>query len=40
MPAKTERQRRFMALCYSSPGKAKKKCPSKKVAHEFMRRAK
>jgi len=40
MPATTRRQARFMALCYSNPGKAKKKCPSKKVAHEFMRRKK
>jgi hypothetical protein len=39
MPAKTEKQRRFMALCYGAPSKAKKKCPPKKVAKEFMRRS-
>jgi hypothetical protein len=35
MPAKSEKQRRFMAMCSHSPGKARGKCPPKKVAHEF-----
>lgn len=35
MPAKSEKQRRFMAMCAHTPGKAYKKCPSKKVAREF-----
>jgi hypothetical protein len=35
MPAKTEKQRRYMAMCANSPSKAKKKCPSRKVAREF-----
>jgi hypothetical protein len=35
MPAKTERQRRFMALCSHNPSAAKGKCPSKKVSREF-----
>ena len=39
MPAKTEKQRRFMGLCSSPKGraKAKGKCPPKKVAKEFAR---
>lgn len=40
MPAKTEKQRKFMALCGYSPAKARKKCPPKKVAREFARRRK
>ena len=36
MPAKTERQARFMRMCAHSPGKARGKCPPKKVAREFM----
>lgn len=40
MPAKTERQRRFMAMCAHSPSKARGKCPSKKVAREFSHKAK
>lgn len=37
MPAKTEKQQRFMAMCAHNPEKARKgkKCPSKKVAKEF-----
>lgn len=35
MPAKTERQARFMRLCANNPAKANKPCPSKKVAREF-----
>lgn len=35
MPAKTVKQQRFMAMCAHDPGKAKGKCPSKKVAREF-----
>lgn len=40
MPAKTERQRRFMAMCSHSPGKAHGKCPPKDVAREFAHRKK
>ncbi len=40
MPAKTKRQQRFMAMCSHSPGKAKGKCPPKKVAQEFSYMAK
>lgn len=40
MPAKTERQRRFMAMCAHNPGKAKGKCPSKEVAREFSHKKK
>lgn len=36
MPAKSEKQRRFMALCLNNPKKAKTKCPSKDVASEFV----
>lgn len=35
MPAKTEKQRRFMAMCANNPSAAKGKCPSKEVAREF-----
>lgn len=35
MPAKTKRQQQFMAICAHPPGKARGKCPSKKVAREF-----
>lgn len=35
MPAKSERQRKFMAICSHTPSKARGKCPSKKVAREF-----
>jgi len=35
MPAKTEKMRRYMAMCAHSPSKAKGKCPPKKVAREF-----
>lgn len=39
MPAKTERQRRFMALCSTRKGrkKARGKCPSIRVAKKFRR---
>lgn len=36
MPAVSEKQRRFMAMCVNSPEKARGKCPSKSVAREFM----
>jgi len=35
MPAKSQRQQRFMGMCAHSPGKANKKCPPQKVAEEF-----
>lgn len=37
MPSKTEKQRRFMAMCSTPKGraKAKSKCPPQKVAMEF-----
>lgn len=35
MPAVSRKQQRFMAMCEHNPGKARGKCPSKKVAHEF-----
>ena len=37
MPAKTEKQRRYMALCSTPKGRAKAtgKCPPVKVAKEF-----
>jgi hypothetical protein len=34
-PAISERQRKFMAICAHTPGKARGKCPSHKVAQEF-----
>lgn len=37
MPAKTRKQQQFMAICAHTPGKAKGKCPPKKVAREFSR---
>lgn len=40
MPAKSERQQKFMAICSHSPGKSKGKCPSKKVAQEFSHKPK
>jgi hypothetical protein len=39
-PAVSERQRKFMAICSHEPGKAKGKCPSKKVAREFSKKPK
>ncbi len=36
MPAVSERQARYMRMCAHQPGKAKKKCPPKSVAREFM----
>ena len=35
MPAVSKKQQQFMAICAHSPGKARGKCPSKKVAQEF-----
>lgn len=35
MPAKTERQRRFMAMCAHNPSAAKAKCPPMAIAQEF-----
>ena len=42
MPAKTEKQRKFMGMCSSPEGraKAKGKCPPVKVAKEFARKPK
>lgn len=39
MPAVSDKQRRFMGLCSSDEGrkKAKKRCPAKEVAREFLR---
>ena len=36
MPAVSLPQQRYMAGCYHNPSKMKGKCPSKKVAKEFM----
>ena len=40
MPAKTEKQRKFMGMCSTTKGrkKAKGRCPSRKVAKEFRRK--
>ncbi len=40
MPAKTEKQRRYMAMCSTTKGrkKARGKCPPKKVAKKFRRK--
>lgn len=40
MPAKTERQRRFMAMCANpkTRKKAKGKCPPISVAEEYVHR--
>lgn len=40
MPATSKRQQRFMAICAHNPGKARGKCPSKKVAKEFSHKPK
>jgi len=40
MPAKSESQRRYMAMCAKNPSKARGKCPSKVVAEEFMHKPK
>lgn len=40
MPAKSDAQQRFMAMCLHSPGKVKGDCPPKKVAKEFATKAK
>lgn len=42
MPAKTEKQRKFMGLCSNPEGrkKAKGKCPPMKVAKEFAKKKK
>jgi len=40
MPAKTEKQRRFLAICAYNPEKAKGKCPSKEVAKHFTHKVK
>lgn len=42
MPAKTEKQRRFMGMCSTTEGrkKATGKCPPKKVAKEFAKKKK
>ena len=40
MPAKSEKQRKFMGMCLTAKGrkKAKKKCPAKKVARKYARK--
>lgn len=38
MPAKTDKQQHFMALCIHNPEKAKGKCPPKKVAKKFVKK--
>lgn len=42
MPAKTKRQQRFMGMCANpkTRGKARKKCPPKKVARKYARKPK
>jgi hypothetical protein len=35
MPAVSEKQQRFMAMCAHNPKHAAGSCPSKAVAHEF-----
>jgi hypothetical protein len=42
MPAKSEKQRKYMARCYTKGLRAKggKGCPSKKVAKKFMKKKK
>jgi hypothetical protein len=39
MPAKSDKQQRFMAMCLYSPGKVKGKCPPKKVAKKYAKKA-
>jgi hypothetical protein len=36
MPAVSQKQANFMKMCAHSPEDAKKKCPPKKTAREFM----
>lgn len=36
MPAKTKKQAKFMRACAHNPKHMQGKCPSKKVAREFM----
>jgi len=38
MPATSEKQRRFMAMCAHEPGEANAKCPPQNVAKEFSRK--
>lgn len=40
MPAKTEKQRKYMAGCAKNPKRMKGKCPPKKVAKKYMRKRK
>jgi hypothetical protein len=40
MPAKSEKQQRFMAMCAHDSSKAKGECPSKEVAREFSHKPK
>lgn len=35
MPAKSQAQQRFMAICAHNPAHAQGKCPSKTVAREY-----
>lgn len=37
MPAVSQAQQRFFAICEHSPSKARKKCPSKAVSREFAK---
>lgn len=38
MPAKSQKQQQFMAMCLHSPDKVKGSCPPKKVAKEFSKK--
>ena len=40
MPAKSQNQQQFMAMCLHSPAKVKGDCPPKKVAKEFAQKPK
>jgi hypothetical protein len=43
MPARTERQRKYMCLCANNPErvrKKKKECPPREVAREFCKKEK
>jgi hypothetical protein len=36
MPSKSKKQHNFMEMCAHNPEKAKKACPPKKVAKDFV----
>jgi hypothetical protein len=40
MPAKSQNQQQFMAMCLHSPGKVKGDCPPQKVAKEYAQKPK